>query len=172
MHVSCRLRQLHYTRRVASFVALKHLIDICCKAVQHNSRDFSFLHTRRYLYVQCQILWVLMQAALATPVGTVVEAARSSSGDSMILVAVLLCTLLRGVRMQENKIAAITLLTHAAKFCDDDTRLQRIVPYLLVSFVVGLLKWICDHDCTLFCYYVCVVTDGLDVSVICLLIVK
>ena len=51
----------------------------------------------------------------------------------MILVAVLLCTLLRGVRMQESKIAAITLLTQAAKHCDDDTRLQRIVPYLLVS---------------------------------------
>ena len=50
----------------------------------------------------------------------------------MILVAVLLCTLLRGVRMQENKIAAITLLTHAARHCDDDTRLQRVVPYLLV----------------------------------------
>ena len=50
----------------------------------------------------------------------------------MILVAVLLCTLLRGVRMQESKIAAITLLTQAAMHCDDDTRLQRIVPYLLV----------------------------------------
>ena len=34
--------------------------------------------------------------------------------------------------MQESKIAAITLLTQAAMHCDDDTRLQRIVPYLLV----------------------------------------
>ena len=54
----------------------------------------------------------------------------------MILIAVLLCTLLRGVRMQESKIAAITLLTQAAVHCDDDTRLQRIVPYLLVRIYV------------------------------------
>lgn len=73
-----------------------------------------------------------LQAALSTPLGMIVGAAAPTPGDSMILVAVLLCTLLRGVRMQENKIAAITLLTHAAKYCDDDTRLQRIVPYLLV----------------------------------------
>ena len=73
-----------------------------------------------------------LQYCLQAALGLVVEAATPTRGDSMILVAVLLCTLLRGVRMQENKIAAITLLTHAAKYCDDDTRLQRIVPYLLV----------------------------------------
>lgn len=75
-----------------------------------------------------------LQAAIQTPLG---EAQGTSTlpddEDSMILVAVLLCTLLRGVRMQESKIAAITLLTQAATHCDDDTRLQRIVPYLLVS---------------------------------------
>ncbi len=79
-----------------------------------------------------------MQAAISTPLGAVMSAPATNSGDSMILVAVLLCTLLRGVRMQESKIAAITLLTQAAMHCDDDTRLQRIVPYLLVS---ELAKW-------------------------------
>lgn len=76
-----------------------------------------------------------VQAALGTPMGTTIGTASSSPCESMILVAVLLCTLLRGVRMQENKIAVITLLTHAAKYCDDDTRLQRIVPYLLVRLL-------------------------------------
>ncbi|KAL3131972.1 hypothetical protein ABBQ38_007667 [Trebouxia sp. C0009 RCD-2024] len=73
-----------------------------------------------------------MQAAIQTPLGAMQGTATPRDmGDSMILVAVLLCTLLRGVRMQESKIAAITLLTQAAMQCDDDTRLQRIVPYLL-----------------------------------------
>ena len=75
-----------------------------------------------------------LQAAIQTPLGAVQGTSTPrDAGDSMILVAVLLCTLLRGVRMQESKIAAITLLTQAAMHCDDDTRLQRIVPYLLVS---------------------------------------
>ena len=90
----------------------------------------------------------LLQAALATPLGTIVDRPATGSGDSMILVAVLLCTLLRGVRMQENKIAAITLLTHAAKYCDDDTRLQRIVPYLLVRLLES--KAVCPSSSPLF----------------------
>ena len=78
----------------------------------------------------------MLQAAISTPLGYVQTAPLTDSGDSMILVAVLLCTLLRGVRMQESKIAAITLLTQAAMHCDDDTRLQRIVPYLLVCHAI------------------------------------
>ena len=74
----------------------------------------------------------LTQAAISTPLGGMQTPATGPT-HSMILVAVLLCTLLRGVRMQESKIAAMTLLTQAAMHCDDDTRLQRIVPYLLVS---------------------------------------
>ena len=70
----------------------------------------------------------------------------------MILVAVLLCTLLRGVRMQESKIAAITLLMQAAMHCDDDTRLQRIVPYLLVICRL-YMSW--DRHCLSHC---CTVT--------------
>ena len=30
------------------------------------------------------------------------------------------------------QVKAISLLTETAKYCDDDTRLQRIVPYLVV----------------------------------------
>ena len=101
----------------------------------HHNTDIMCMHhsCTEHLLESCHASWCL-QAAIQTPLG----AAQGSSslpdaGDSMILVAVLLCTLLRGVRMQESKIAAMTLLTQAAMHCDDDTRLQRIVPYLLVS---------------------------------------
>ena len=33
---------------------------------------------------------------------------------------------------------AVALLSRAAEMCDDDTRLQRIVPYLLVSLGISL----------------------------------
>ena len=48
------------------------------------------------------------------------------------MIAVLLCSLLRGARLQESRIQAMGLLTEIAAGCDDDTRLQRIVPYLMV----------------------------------------
>ena len=40
-------------------------------------------------------------------------------------------------RVEEDdlQVKAISLLTDTAKYCDDDTRLQRIVPYLIVSFL-------------------------------------
>ena len=77
---------------------------------------------------------IAVQAAISTPLGPPQHPQPAPApGDSMILVAVLLCTLLRGVRMQESKIAAVGLLTQAAMHCDDDTRLQRVVPYLLVT---------------------------------------
>lgn len=51
----------------------------------------------------------------------------------VIMIAVLLCSLLRGARLQESRVQAMALLTEIAAGCDDDTRLQRIVPYLMVS---------------------------------------
>jgi hypothetical protein len=51
----------------------------------------------------------------------------------MVLLAVLLCTLLRGSKLQESKRAAIMLLTTAALGCDDEVRLQTVVPYLLTQ---------------------------------------
>ena len=87
-----------------------------------------------------------MQAAISTPLGAMQSTPAVDTGSSMILVAVLLCTLLRGVRMQESKIAAITLLTQAAMHCDDDTRLQRIV-YLLVSHGMRLARCQGLHIC-------------------------
>lgn len=56
-----------------------------------------------------------------------------SRDDGMVLLAVLLCTLLRGSKLQESKRAAIMLLTCAALGCDDDVRLQTVVPYLLTQ---------------------------------------
>ena len=86
----------------------------------------------------CELLH--LQAAISTPLGAVQGAPAPDPAESMILVAVLLCTLLRGVRMQESKITAIMLLTQAAMHCDDDTRLQRIVPYLLVGSLALISK--------------------------------
>ena len=51
----------------------------------------------------------------------------------MVLVAVLLCTLLRGCRLQEHKARVVGLLCDAAAYCDDETRLQRVLPYLVAA---------------------------------------
>jgi hypothetical protein len=51
----------------------------------------------------------------------------------MVLLAVLLCTLLRGSRLQESKRAAMMLLCCAGLRCDDEVRLQTVVPYLLTQ---------------------------------------
>ncbi|KAK9817197.1 hypothetical protein WJX72_010933 [[Myrmecia] bisecta] len=60
-------------------------------------------------------------------------AAVSSGGDqeSRMLLATLLCTLLRGAKLPESKVRAMAMLADAAGACGDDTRLQRLVPYLL-----------------------------------------
>ncbi|KAG1658241.1 hypothetical protein FOA52_008501 [Chlamydomonas sp. UWO 241] len=55
----------------------------------------------------------------------------SGGGDGMWLLSVLLCTLLRGARMYESKRAALSLLVRAALQCDDELRLQCVVPYLV-----------------------------------------
>ena len=51
----------------------------------------------------------------------------------MVLVAVLLCTLLRGSRLQEHKARVVGLLCDSAAHCDDETRLQRVLPYLVAA---------------------------------------
>lgn len=53
--------------------------------------------------------------------------------QGMVLLAVLLCTLLRGSRLQESKRAAMMLLCCAGLWCDDEVRLQTVVPYLLTQ---------------------------------------
>ena len=53
--------------------------------------------------------------------------------EGMVLVAVLLCTLLRGSRLQEHKARVVSLLCDSAAFCDDETRLQRVLPYLVAA---------------------------------------
>ena len=53
--------------------------------------------------------------------------------EGMVLVAVLLCTLLRGSRLQEHKAQVVSLLCDSAAFCDDETRLQRVLPYLVAA---------------------------------------
>lgn len=57
----------------------------------------------------------------------------------MILVAVLLCSQLRGCQLLESKRAALSLLLEAALHCHDEARLQTVVPYMLsqVGCVVG-----------------------------------
>ncbi|GAB4818761.1 hypothetical protein N2152v2_005807 [Parachlorella kessleri] len=85
-------------------------------------------------------------AGVADEAGTVAGAALAEAGEDgdgpvaagaspecMVLVAVLLCTLLRGARLQEHKTRVVSLLCDSAAFCDDDTRLQRVVPYLIAA---------------------------------------
>ena len=61
------------------------------------------------------------------------EQARPVQHEGMVLVAVLLCTLLRGCRLQEYKARVLRLLRDAAAHCDDETRLQRVLPYLVAA---------------------------------------
>jgi hypothetical protein len=53
--------------------------------------------------------------------------------EGMVLVAVLLCSLLRGCRLQGHKARVVALLRDAAAHCDDDTRLQRLLPFLVAA---------------------------------------
>ena len=53
--------------------------------------------------------------------------------DAVPLLAPLLCTLLRGARLQRNKCRAIALLCDTAKHCEDSVRLGRILPYLVAA---------------------------------------
>ena len=53
--------------------------------------------------------------------------------EGMVLLAVLLCTLLRGCRLQEHKARVVGLLCDSAAHCGDETRLQRVLPYLVAA---------------------------------------
>ncbi|GMH35843.1 hypothetical protein BSKO_03711 [Bryopsis sp. KO-2023] len=59
------------------------------------------------------------------------EAEEAALCDGMIMILVLLCTLVRGAKLQESRRCAVSLLYQAAIRCDEDCRLQRVVPYLL-----------------------------------------
>eukprot|EP00898_Chlorokybus_atmophyticus_P003180 jgi/Chlat1/3863/Chrsp26S04158 len=60
---------------------------------------------------------------------------RTSAGqarcDGMVLIAGLLCTCVRSVTLPQSRAATIHLLREVAQYCDDDARLQRIVPYIV-----------------------------------------
>ncbi|KAK3265006.1 hypothetical protein CYMTET_26290, partial [Cymbomonas tetramitiformis] len=64
------------------------------------------------------------------------EAATAISWDGeasggMGLLSGVLCATLRGARLARSKARALSLLCEVAAQCDDDLRLQRVVPYLL-----------------------------------------
>lgn len=61
------------------------------------------------------------------------QAGQQAAHEGMVLVAVLLCTLLRGCRLQGHKARVVSLLCDAAAYCDDETRLQRVLPYLVAA---------------------------------------
>ena len=62
-----------------------------------------------------------------------VQQPQPQAHEGMVLVAVLLCTLLRGSRLQGHKARVVALLCDAAAHCDDETRLQRVLPYLIAA---------------------------------------
>ena len=73
------------------------------------------------------------------------DAVSSAASEGMVLVTALLCSLLRGAQQQEHKTRAIVLLSRGAMFCDDETRHQRIVPYLVVHFISYIPVKYCSH---------------------------
>ncbi|KAK9863176.1 hypothetical protein WJX84_011949 [Apatococcus fuscideae] len=71
------------------------------------------------------------------------SAGSGDGGEGMILIAALLCVLVRGLKLQHSKERAIALLTAATMHCDDEDRLQRVVPYLLSMVSDGLASVRC-----------------------------
>ncbi|KAG2443160.1 hypothetical protein HYH02_009570 [Chlamydomonas schloesseri] len=70
----------------------------------------------------------------AAGTGAAAAAAAPGTAHGLVLVAVLLCSSLRGSRLQESRLAALRLLVAAAEECGDDhVRLQACVPYLLTA---------------------------------------
>ncbi|CAM6126892.1 unnamed protein product [Calypogeia fissa] len=72
---------------------------------------------------------------VAMAVGGVKNAAASLDQqpkcEGMILIAALLCACVRNVRLPQARRGAIQLLHEAAKYCDNDARLQHILPYVV-----------------------------------------
>lgn len=64
---------------------------------------------------------------------SLLAAAGASTDQGVVLLAVLLCTLLRGSKLQESKRVAIMLLFRSGLLCDEEVRLQTVVPYLLTQ---------------------------------------
>ena len=66
---------------------------------------------------------------------------------------------------------AVALLSRVAVMCDDDTRLQRVVPYILVSSpllwrtVLDKLSRVCKHKCSDVLYIMSAVQRG-DISLL------
>eukprot|EP00798_Chlamydomonas_sp_ICE-L_P013059 gene13059-3664_t len=80
------------------------------------------------------LLYRTNNSSIATNMATrapLAVSATSHAGDGMVLMAVLLCSLLRGSRLQESKRAATAMLAEAAMHCDDEVKLQCVVPYLI-----------------------------------------
>ncbi|KAL3686006.1 hypothetical protein R1sor_004028 [Riccia sorocarpa] len=59
---------------------------------------------------------------------TVLQQARC---EGMVLIASLLCACVRNVRLAQYRRGAIQLLHEASLYCDDDARLQHILPYVV-----------------------------------------
>lgn len=57
----------------------------------------------------------------------------------MTLLATLLCSLLRGARLPDHRVSGVLMLTRAAVHCDEDTKLQRIIPYVLA--MIGVVMY-------------------------------
>ena len=89
----------------------------------------------------------------------------------LVLLAALLCTLLRSSRLQNSKLQCLLLLRCTAVICDDEVRLQRIVPSLMamladpiamvraaavdvISDVLAMLEDLPTSDTTFFQEYI------------------
>lgn len=75
--------------------------------------------------------------------------------EGMVLIAALLCACVRSVRLAQGRRTALSLLKDTAMHCDDDARLQRIVPV-----VAGLVH---DPSAAVRCAAVYALSDVLSV---------
>ncbi len=58
----------------------------------------------------------------------------SKTGNGMVVVIQLICSCVESVNSCNTRLTALWLLQRFAMFCDDDVRLQRVVPFLVAMF--------------------------------------
>jgi hypothetical protein len=99
----------------------------------------------------------LEQNHSSSPVDLLPDRALDEDGisEGMVLIAALLCACVRSVRLAQGRRKALSLLRVTAMHCDDDARLQRIVP-----FVAGLVH---DPGAAVRCAAVYALSDVLSV---------
>ena len=105
----------------------------CAADSAHRRRCWARRRRRQPAVVGAGSTAVAAPAAGGLASAGVLTAPDEGCAEGMVLLVGALCALLRGCQLLESRRAAISLLYEAALACDDDTRLQRTVPYLVTQ---------------------------------------